>query len=401
MDSIAAESSAYRSLHETMNNISETYTSLNPVDGLIGGPGGLQGHDAILREFVRGGIVRAWAVWEAFVDELVEDAFELAIIISSSRTNINPYAPSTDQEQLGLLMDNWPISHTILRTQIGQRMKAKTTTDQFEDHHDQDTESKESGKKKPPEMIALNLLLEKHCWQHLLWEYMTSEVNKMPHGVFLGDTGIDNTFSALFHKKMRVSQDVVEYVCRTRRDGVEFIGMSYYYQLPARGPTQCANILIKEAEGLHNMLRLYYGLRCAFSHGSTKKTLEHGALKNFPVEPEGIKIVGTDRVGGPENQNVAKSLSDLYREVCTNGKNAIVYYADLLNMIRFLRLCARMLLYVIARWIYNTFNVTVWRYNPFKDRNCKSGSETRNKECGSEIRNKGSTKKSTKKSTKE
>lgn len=369
--SIAAESMAYRSLRETMNHIQQTYTSLNPCDGIIGGPGGLQGNDHILTEFVRGGIVRAWVVWEAFLGDLVKEAFDLAICISSS-------AHSAHQEQLGLLIENWPVSRTILRTRIGQHMKTKTTQRGRFEGPDQDTS--ESGKTKvAPEVIALNLLLEKDCWKKLLWEFMTSEVNKMSP-VFVGDAGINNTFSTLFHKKMCVSQDVVEYVHHvcTTRDGemFEFNGMSYHYQLRTRG----VNIIIKEVQGLHNILRLYYGLRCAFTHGSIDKTLNYGALSNFPETAEGIKIVGTDGVGGPVNEDVAASLSNLYYKVRTFGKDAVVYYADLLNMIRFLKLCARMLLYVIARWIYNTFNMPVWNYNPTKDRNCRSGSETRNKE---------------------
>ena len=109
-----------------------------------------------------------------------------------------------------------------------------------------------------------------------------------------------------------------------------------------------------------------------------QKTLEGGALSNFPTTPDHLKVISRNLQDESENRTVAESLVNLYTEICQNRRDANVHYTDLLNMTYFLRRCAELLCLIVARWIYNTFGEEIWKdqYDHLKDVNCTNGSET-------------------------
>ena len=173
--------------------------------------------------------------------------------------------------------------------------------------------------------------------------------------VFGGDDGIDNTFKKLFTSKNITVSD--ELVAITQEH------FQHYYQFPGG---QSGELTIKEGQGVRDVLRLYYGMRCAFSHGRQKKP--EGALAEFPDNIQDLKVEG--EVGGKQTEAVGETLLNLYKTTRDSGKDAIINYADLVNMTRFLQRCARLLLLVISRWVYKTFNERVWGYDPAKDPAC-------------------------------
>ena len=50
----------------------------------------------------------------------------------------------------------------------------------------------------------------------------------------------------------------------------------------SRGSTH--QVMFKSVEAINDVLRLYYGARCIFSHGFPGKTLSEGAMQNFSEE---------------------------------------------------------------------------------------------------------------------
>ena len=165
--------------------------------------------------------------------------------------------------------------------------------------------------------------------------------------VYGGDQGMNATFKKLFDKKMEVW-------------GQQGFKISHLYQF-SNGIQ--ANLEISEPEGFRDVLRLYYGMRCAFTHGKVEKTL-NGALEDFPKEANGLKVAGTTICTAEDKSikhyEVSKDLMNLYSKIVKEKSRAKIEYSDLLNMTRFLKRCARMLFLVMQTWIHTTFSVLVW-----------------------------------------
>lgn len=247
------ESVAYKTMFNDSMTMLETYTVFNSR---------FQAYPSkMATELVRGGIVRMWTVWEAFIHDLLSEAFEVSIqagtMCTATCTGCNDpsehdhQSVNTEQisslhevgiqvntictcgcstKHLASLNQKWKLSRTIIQAQIKQRMSEKNACH---------------------EVIAYNLLREKDCWKNLLREYLDATIRNM-QPVFVGENGIIATFQKLFHKKMIVSKDMVDF----------FRTISFTYTSRECGDVK---LQIAELEGLHDTLRLYYGVRCALT----------------------------------------------------------------------------------------------------------------------------------------
>lgn len=318
---LPAESQAYGGFKKTLEEIREKYTPLNPINGYLCGPRGpLKPDEPTATEFIRGGFVRAWTLWETYITDLLEEAFVIAVQVGTRSV-------SGTETHLAALTRKWPSCRTAIQEEIKRRMQGSMLSS---------------------EVVAFDLLNNADSWKEILKEFQERTLRKMVP-VFGGNDGIDNTFKKLFTSKNITISD--ELVTITQEH------FQHYYQLPR---DQSCELTIKEGEGVRDVLRLYYGMRCAFSHGRQKKP--EGALTDFPDNIQDLKVEGT--ASGKQTEAVGETLLYLYKNI---GKDAIIDFADFVNMTRFLLRCARLLLLVIARWIYKTFKERVWGYNPAKD----------------------------------
>lgn len=135
-----------------------------------------------------------------------------------------------------------------------------------------------------------------------------------------------------------------------------------YYQVKDESKCKCQMQII-DTEGICDVLRLYYGIRCAFTHGHHKKTLTK-TLQDFPHDANKLLVYTSGYARTDSDDFVAENLMKLYYNVREYGKDAQVGYVDLVNIWRFLMKCAERLRLALSNWIYVTFNVKVWGLKP-------------------------------------
>ena len=56
-------------------------------------------------------------------------------------------------------------------------------------------------------------------------------------------------------------------------------------------------MVIKKEESLRQILQFYYGLQCAFAHGSSQMMFKQGVLANFPCGDSAIKLIVEQETG--------------------------------------------------------------------------------------------------------
>ena len=263
-------------------------------------------------EFVRGGVVRAWVTWEAYLGDIVHEVFQ--VVIKSATSAVEP---TDDVAKLKALKEKWPNTRTMIQDQFMKREKRK-------------------GK-----AAVFDLLTERDAWRVLLDEYVDKAVNTIsPVFASRGNQrGINETFQSLFCSKSGPFPPVSKKI-------VYLAGHPFQFKyVDCRGET---DVEIGNETTLCDILRLYYGLRCAFTHGSVEKTLKCGALADFPEKPIQL-IVKESEVH--ERAVVEHSFVELYEKIKSQGKEAEVTLNDLKNMISFLKQCASKLTVIMSDWL--------------------------------------------------
>ena len=303
-------SMALQHFKQAMESMIKNYTPLNPRDGLLCRSGGvLQNEDGrpVAQEFIRGGIVRAWVAWEAYISELLEEAFWKAIELGGTCGS----AAELKAEPIRFLKENWPESDT-LECLAKLNAKEDSLEDKLKDH------------------------LEK--------------ILRPMAPVFAGRLGINKVFSRLFDKEI---EDIPSRI-------LMMLPKNQGFECPFQfSDNTCASLVIREKDGIRDVLRLYYGMRCVLTHGCVEKTLK-GCLREFPEKPEDLKVQGLNLKSGDPSDKVSKYLTSLYHKIVAEKKNVLIEYADLVNMRRFLKLLAIQLMCVLKLWFHTSFNVHIW-----------------------------------------
>ena len=294
---------------QAMDSMMKNYTVLNPRDGLLCRSGGvLQNDDGrpVVQEFVRGGIVRAWVAWEAYISELLEEAFWKAIELGGTC--------GCAAEPIRFLKEKWPQSDT-------QDCLAKLNADEDS--------------------------LEDNC---KLKDHLEKILRPMAPVFVARQLGINKVFSKLFDKTFEdVPSRILTVLSLKDKD----------FRCPFQfSDNTSAWLAIKEKDGIRDVLRLYYGMRCVLTHGCMEKTLK-GCLREFPEKPDDLKVEGFTVYGDPSD-NVSSYLTGLYHKLVAEKKNVLIEYADLVNMTRFLKRLAVQLMFVLKLWFCNSFQVDIW-----------------------------------------
>jgi hypothetical protein len=316
------ECKAFSAFKEVLVSIREKYKELNPKTGLVCGTdtdGPLASSNGppseTVMEFLRGGIISTMAAWEAYVHDLLEEAFERVLELG--------------QGDLAELKKKWPGCETLIQNAFKKRYKG------------------ESGNKKlPAEKVAFDLMVdyEINPWEVLLNEERDHALRQL-QPIFWGPNGIDSTFAKIFSLKKNeksLSQRVVSL------QGYPF----QYYFRHSPGQNGVVDVIIEDNTTLNDILRLYYGVRCAFAHGRQERTTDRGVLKDFPTKLDTLPA------------EAEKRLLELYERIRDHGRASYIAYPILVNMNRFILNVAWFLFTVIAEWFYDKFKIRMWNYDP-------------------------------------
>ena len=301
---------ALQHFKQAMDSMMKNYTVLNPRDGLLCGSSGgvLQSDDGrpVVQEFIRGGIVRAWVAWEAYISEIFEEAFWKAIELDGTC--------GFAAEPIRLLKKKWPQSDT------------------------QDCLAK--------------LNVKEESWEDKIKDHLEKTLRLMVPVFNAGrQIGINKAFSRLFDKKIEDVPSIILTMLPPK-----YKGFTCPFQF---SDNTSALLVIKEKDGIRDVLRLYYGMRCVLTHGCVEKTLK-GCLREFPEEPDDLKVQGFNSKSGDPTNKVSKYLTHLYHKIVAEKKNVLIEYADLVNMTRFLKFLAIQLMFVLKLWFRTSFGVDIW-----------------------------------------
>ena len=196
--------------------------------------------------------------------------------------------------------------------------------------------------------MSVDLLVQPDLWKNVLVTYKQSLLGRCDCKVypfFSGDDGIDSKFKSLFETASSLSEIVVE------------MGpIKYRFRNIVKRNDE--PIELATSQSINDLLRLYYGARCAFAHGGNEKTFQPGgALHDFPT-----KEVFQERIGkGP-----ADLLYSIYKNARDYGDTAWVFYNNLVNLQRSIRAIAFRLFGAISKWVYDSFGACIWNFDPDK-----------------------------------
>ena len=153
--------------------------------------------------------------------------------------------------------------------------------------------------------------------------------------------GIDDAFQKLFKFTGNLSEKIAQQK------------VVHEFALPR---SKTAVLKLDTPKGINDIIRLYYGVRCAFAHGRKEKTLEiGGALHNYPDETTLRSIV--------EFESIEKKLRQLYDNVKGYGSEAWVHYDHLVNLQRFVIALAFQLFKAVSCFILEKYELAIWN-NP-------------------------------------
>jgi hypothetical protein len=351
---------AFSEFQAILHDIRTHYSHLNPNKGagsrLIEekyGPSTPRGNQAI-QEYIKGGFVRIMASWEAYINDVMEEAFVILLDI-------------VGEGDLSTLKGQWSHCQSLIQ----DAFKARTD-------------------KKPESMAAeaFECMLDTDSWRTLLREKGQQLLSKM-NPFFHGDDGIDATFQKLFSPKKSKSgatnvasgggqqhvpqpkevasgggqQQVVPKNVKSKNGQLSLsvtmascrCAYQHFYKPRSQQDSQQyngdpeINVSLDEPTTLRAILNLYYGVRCVLVHGKSDKTFKAGgALYNFDA----------DELNVP---NEAKEqLKKLFTRVKSDGSGAQIDYYTLVNARNFLKEMAWLMVLAINECFSNEFKVDLW-----------------------------------------
>jgi hypothetical protein len=369
---------AYTIFTTVLKDIETHYSHLNPNNSagsrLVKEKGGYstQKGNRAIQEYIKGGFVRIMASWEAYINDVMEEAFVILLDI-------------VGEGDLSTLKGQWSHCQSLIQ----DAFKARTD-------------------KKPESMAAeaFECMLDTDSWRTLLREKGQQLLSKM-NPFFHGDDGIDATFQKLFSPKKSKSgatnvasgggqqwvppKEVASGGSQQRvppknvksKNGqlslsetmASFSGAYEHFYKPRSQQdslTQQRNgdpeksVLLADPATLCDILRLYYGVRCVLAHGKSEKTFKAGgALHKFDAFKLEVPV------------EVREHLAELYRRINNDRSHAQIDYHTLLSAERFLWRMARLMMLAIAEYFHSEFKVLIWKYDPHRKSNKSSIGSTK------------------------
>ena len=311
----------------------------------------------VAMEFIRGGIIRVMAAWEAYVQDVLREAFDTVVEMCGDGS-------------LVALTTQWPECHAVLHKAIERHVRNSLHGQRA--HENEKSLQKLLRERATPERIAsleqllsgkslaektaflqvevaLDLSVNKDHWKTLLDEHRDHILKQPLTPVFDGNDGIDDAFRRLFGI---VTKDNFELSRKMAEMGkiTQFFNTSDGQQLSQE-------ITCGDVQTLHHVMHLYYGARCAFAHGDHRRTLG-GVLQNFPKQSDDLEV------GNPV---IAHILFKLYQAIAKDGRKAAVEHLTLVHLCRFVFCAVHRLYLAIAHWVYDRFRKCIWTYDPSRD----------------------------------
>jgi hypothetical protein len=350
----------YLTFKKRFEEIRANYRALNPFVecGVAGescklGPDDDNGLHPSVKEFLRGGVISIWAIWEAFVKDVLAEAFDE--VVRQLREK--------DDDQRKTFAENLATRLFIPRPIHTRKSQTWFINDELLAEEPFQTDDVEEHKR--------NVLLTVYA--------LLSHVNKeKPQN----GSCIDKMFKQLLYPNPVAYLSITEFQLSTY---IPLKDMSYEHIL--RKSDQKIYFLINDINLLHNLLCLYYGFRNSFCHGNNERTVTKGALSHFPSTTQEMEdclrakatvtvLVTPEQAGGTHEPRLSeesqtdeciKELSSeivgIYESVRNEGRCAYVDYLTLLNMNRFILRVAHLLPVAIAKVTREHFQIRLWRYD--------------------------------------
>ena len=289
-------------------------------------------------QLLRGSFTEVVATWEKYVQGILQEAVEIVfnIVLDADSAQAAITATQSSRELFKRAM-----VHHIL-DDSGRRRES--------------TDDKVKSKKKVVNLtkreastveLSVNLIVQPNLWKELLVTFKESLFKRYDRfsPLLHGEDGIDSKFKSLFDTNRCLSDIIIE---------MGPVEVSYIAKDKLNH-----SLAINSSQSLNDILRLYYGARCAFAHGQSDRTFKTGgALHNFPSKSEFQSQVG--EVAGDY-------LYILYSYAKKYGSEAWIYYPTLLNLQRFMRAIAFRLFAAISKWVYDEFGICIWNFDPAKE----------------------------------
>lgn len=278
--------------------------------------------------------------WERYIWDLFEKAFELLICICSGH-----------ERKLKYLGERWPGCRVIIEKEIANRApnKHQVETVAYDLLEKAEQQTNPEGQK---EWIQLLHDHRKRLYKKTLQPIFNYTKKIHDHR---GIT-IDSLFMQLFQHTGQTISEIL----------VEVAGSNYFLLYPdelqvtlqavdssnAQQPTDAV-------EALHNISRLYYGLRCIFAHGSAEGTFE-AALRGFPDSKNFPLPTQKDEV------KKVRVYTSFFKSLQDHKAEVKVSELALHNFSSFILFAAKHLMHALGKWIYSLqcSDSPVWGYPP-------------------------------------
>ena len=313
-----------------IDDLLKNYTPLNPKNGDLREV--LRGKTSdTLNEtgmaFVRGGVVAVVATWENYVQDLFKEAFEILIEVGSGQ-----------QENLEDLSKIWPDCRKVIQSEYKRRVAAKK-------HEEVEAY----------ELLFLEDKTKKKVWMQLLHTHCQNVLGKTIVPIFSHRDRAYDSVDRLFHELFK--DESKEKNCSLSQLIIESGDFKFDIIIPHCSIT--LNDDKSSLDALHNISRLYYGLRCALVHGNQDITIQ-GVLQNFPDTEDRFPL--PDR----HSEYVKSYYTGLYLWIKDYGRNIWLHYRDFVNITRFYKIAAKCLKVAVAKRLCQiTKNkVQIWDFVP-------------------------------------
>ncbi len=198
-----AQCKSYSDFKTTHKELRRIYTELNPKKGRIYRPGGpfptdSQGHvSEVPMEFMRGAIVAIMTTWEAYVRDILEEAFDNFVNVCTAASSPSRRVPDRRRSS----SRNWrepsteetlPRPTALLDSPVVQAIVKK--------HFETGLKGKVEEVKTQASKLAIEMLQnpEEHVTK-CLDEHKQGVFGRKIVPTFFGSAGIDKTFEALFN----------------------------------------------------------------------------------------------------------------------------------------------------------------------------------------------------------
>jgi hypothetical protein len=274
-----------------------------------------------LKEFLQNGVISTLSTWEAYVEDTLSEAFDIMVT-----------------EFSGTPLEEWGNDSTDCCDQLMRRWKHCQTA----------INVRNNSTKFDNQLRARNALV-----MH------KNHVLKYMNPLLQGRRGINDSFRSLFAPKHSSNES---------KELSSFMAGNMFVYTYVLKNGDSVKVRIEDPQLLHDILRLYYGIRCTFAHGHNDRTFEkpRGSLYNFPESPNELPFVGVVECSDPAAPRaceVAQEVFELFKEVQRCGKEVNIDYPTLVNLNRFFVRASHFLPLAIGHMLKRDLDLTLWGFD--------------------------------------